>query len=166
MLSAAEHLPELVYEFDATGKILFVNQIIEEYGYSRQELLGRDVFQIVHPEDRERAIPLGMIATELVTNALKHAFPGDIRGRILVSLELSGNEATLRVADNGVGLTEPPDSEPPILSGTSSWRRWPNRSAPPSARSGWNRRPFLRCSLVCGNRESRRVGTGRSRLPG
>ncbi|MFP4408904.1 MAG: PAS domain S-box protein, partial [Spirochaetaceae bacterium] len=111
--SAAEHLPELVYEFDATGKILFVNQIIEEYGYSRQELLGRDVFQIVHPEDRERAIPLGMIATELVTNALRHAFLGDIRGRILVSLELSGNEATLRVADNGVGLTEPPDSEPP-----------------------------------------------------
>ena len=55
IFSAAEHLPELVYELDATGKILFINQRIEEYGYNRQELLGKSVFELVHPEDRDRA---------------------------------------------------------------------------------------------------------------
>lgn len=47
---------------------------------------------------------LGLIVTELVINALKHAFTGDREdGQIIVSYEISGTDWKLFVADNGVG---------------------------------------------------------------
>ncbi|MCX6582017.1 MAG: PAS domain S-box protein [Candidatus Aminicenantes bacterium] len=56
----------------------------------------------------ETAIPMGLILTELLTNALKHAFPPDLFGRkkeihIVFSSE-SGDTLTLTVSDNSVGL--------------------------------------------------------------
>jgi PAS domain S-box-containing protein len=52
------------------------------------------------------AVPCGLILNELVTNALKHAFPGNRGGEILVGLHKQGDDRyLLRVADNGVGLS-------------------------------------------------------------
>jgi two-component sensor histidine kinase len=53
----------------------------------------------------ERAIPCGLVVSELVTNAIKHAFPDDRRGSLQVQLERVP-EARLRltVRDDGVGL--------------------------------------------------------------
>jgi PAS domain S-box-containing protein len=49
------------------------------------------------------AIPLGLLVTELVTNAIKHAFP-DGRGRVEVALSAARDgEVVLRVSDNGCG---------------------------------------------------------------
>jgi two-component sensor histidine kinase/CheY-like chemotaxis protein len=51
------------------------------------------------------AVPCGLIAGELVSNALKHAFPSDRRGEVVVGLKvLPSNEVLLRVRDNGVGI--------------------------------------------------------------
>lgn len=62
----------------------------------------------------EQAIPCGLILNELVTNALKYAFRGRASGLIEVTLSMSGgNEVTLHIADNGVGL--PPDLIPERL---------------------------------------------------
>ncbi len=56
----------------------------------------------------ERAVPLGLIVNELVTNALKHAFPGDRHGVIRVLFSLVGTgEAMLCVRDDGVGMGPP-----------------------------------------------------------
>ena len=54
----------------------------------------------------DRAVPGGLIVNELVTNALKYAFPGERSGEIAVTLrkEESGNTVFLEVQDNGVGL--------------------------------------------------------------
>ena len=53
----------------------------------------------------DQAIPLALLANELVTNAYKHAFPTDSSGEITVSLQQTpGNELTLRVADTGIGV--------------------------------------------------------------
>ncbi|MCX7974300.1 MAG: GAF domain-containing protein [Candidatus Aminicenantes bacterium] len=53
------------------------------------------------------AIPLGMIFNELLTNSLKHAFPGERKGEIKVILRrLDHHRGLLEVADNGVGLPE------------------------------------------------------------
>jgi two-component sensor histidine kinase len=53
------------------------------------------------------AIPCGLIANELVTNAFKHAWPsGGGRGTIAVTLAREGDPLVLRVADDGVGLPE------------------------------------------------------------
>lgn len=50
------------------------------------------------------AIPLGLLATELLTNALKHAFPDKRSGRIVLYFhQAAGGGALLRVVDDGVG---------------------------------------------------------------
>lgn len=47
---------------------------------------------------------LGLIATELVMNALKHAFPADKSdGRIVIAYDVDGTNWKLSVADNGAG---------------------------------------------------------------
>jgi two-component sensor histidine kinase len=47
---------------------------------------------------------LGLIATELIMNALKHAFPAEItEGRIVIAYDVDGINWKLSVADNGVG---------------------------------------------------------------
>jgi two-component sensor histidine kinase len=52
----------------------------------------------------DQAVPLGLIASELVTNATKYAFPGDRPGKVVVRLNPEGNDAILSVADDGIGL--------------------------------------------------------------
>ena len=50
------------------------------------------------------AVSLGLIVTELVINALKHAFPIDTQGgRVVVSYETDGADWKLAVSDNGIG---------------------------------------------------------------
>jgi two-component sensor histidine kinase len=49
------------------------------------------------------SINLGLIVTELVINALKHAFP-DRKGAIMVDYRAGASHWTLSVADNGVGM--------------------------------------------------------------
>ncbi|HEY9236376.1 MAG TPA: histidine kinase dimerization/phosphoacceptor domain -containing protein [Phenylobacterium sp.] len=50
------------------------------------------------------SISLGLIVTELVINALKHAFPDGRRGAIVVEYRSAGSDWTLSVADDGVGM--------------------------------------------------------------
>jgi two-component sensor histidine kinase len=55
--------------------------------------------------DIDTAIPLGLIVNELISNALKHAFPGERSGTIQVNLRFqSSGKLVLAVRDNGVGL--------------------------------------------------------------
>jgi two-component sensor histidine kinase len=50
------------------------------------------------------SVSLGLIVTELVINALKHAFPGLRHGKIVVGYQSSGPDWSLSVSDNGVGM--------------------------------------------------------------
>ena len=54
--------------------------------------------------DVDTAIPLGLITTELLTNAYRYAFPAGAAGVIRVELRLHAGIVELTVADNGVGL--------------------------------------------------------------
>lgn len=54
--------------------------------------------------DADGAMSLGMIATELVMNALKYAFPDRRPGKIKLSYESHGDGWTLLVADDGIGV--------------------------------------------------------------
>jgi two-component sensor histidine kinase len=63
----------------------------------------------------ETAVTCGLILNEIVSNALKHAFPDGRRGTIRISFEakaegpengVPGRECTLVVADDGVGMPE------------------------------------------------------------
>jgi PAS domain S-box-containing protein len=64
----------------------------------------------------EQAVPCGLIISELVSNSLKHGFPEDRSGRVVVELQPGdGQRLVLSVRDDGVGL--PPDLDP---AGTST----------------------------------------------
>lgn len=52
----------------------------------------------------DRAIPCGLIANELLTNALKHGFKGRERGTVRVELRQEGSRVRMVIADDGVGL--------------------------------------------------------------
>jgi two-component system, sensor histidine kinase PdtaS len=64
------------------------------------------------------SVSLGLIVTELVINALKHAFPGDRNGKIMVDYHSKGPNWTLSVTDNGVGMARDTSATKPGL-GTS-----------------------------------------------
>jgi two-component sensor histidine kinase len=53
--------------------------------------------------DVDTAVPLGLITNELITNALKYAFPAGRPGTLTISLKRTGEELVLYVADDGVG---------------------------------------------------------------
>lgn len=52
----------------------------------------------------DRAIPMGLIVNELVTNALKYAFPSETKGTVMVSLKRVPGKLRLTVADDGKGI--------------------------------------------------------------
>lgn len=60
-----------------------------------------------HTLSLDKAVPLGLIINESVTNAAKHAFPDDHAGLVLVSFIRIGDIYRLTIADNGVGLVTP-----------------------------------------------------------
>jgi PAS domain S-box-containing protein len=56
------------------------------------------------PLSIDTAIPCGLIINELVSNALKYAFPGSRQGTITVAIRKEDGHYTLFVSDDGVGM--------------------------------------------------------------
>ncbi|WOJ88816.1 histidine kinase dimerization/phosphoacceptor domain -containing protein [Methylocapsa polymorpha] len=66
------------------------------------------------------AVSLGLIVTELVINALKHAFPQDgPGGQVVVSYQIDGSDWTLVVSDNGIGKPDVAASAAKVGLGTA-----------------------------------------------
>jgi two-component system, sensor histidine kinase PdtaS len=58
------------------------------------------------------AVPCGLMANELISNALEHAFPGDRHGEIRIDLSTpSDGQVLLSVEDDGVGIPDDVDLE-------------------------------------------------------
>ena len=54
----------------------------------------------------DTATPCALITNELVSNCLKHAFPGNRPGLVRIAFASNEDECDLAVSDNGVGLPE------------------------------------------------------------
>jgi PAS domain S-box-containing protein len=54
----------------------------------------------------DRAIPFGLLANELLSNCLKHGFPGGRKGTITVSIHRIPGAVRMIVKDDGIGLPE------------------------------------------------------------
>jgi two-component sensor histidine kinase len=52
----------------------------------------------------DAAVPCGLIINELLSNALKHAFPGNRGGKVLLGLRAQGGKTRLTVKDDGIGV--------------------------------------------------------------
>lgn len=54
--------------------------------------------------EADTSVSLGLIVTELVINALKHAFPDKKAGVIAIDYQSDGKDWTLTISDNGIGM--------------------------------------------------------------
>ena len=64
----------------------------------------------------DASVSIGLIVTELVINAIKHAFPADVsHGEIIVSFAADEGGWLLSVSDNGVGMPAGQESAKPGL---------------------------------------------------
>ncbi|PKL57724.1 MAG: histidine kinase, partial [Methanomicrobiales archaeon HGW-Methanomicrobiales-5] len=80
------------------GKNLF-----EFYGTNEKEIsLQTDIPEIFL--NVNSAIPVGLIINELMSNTLKHAFPGKNKGGISIKVRKKGNTLSIIFLDNGVGI--------------------------------------------------------------
>ena len=51
-----EGSPDLIYVLDANARVLFINDTVATLlGYAKKDLIGKDLMDIVHPEDRQYA---------------------------------------------------------------------------------------------------------------
>lgn len=96
-LSVQEYATKLI-------RSLFISYGAEENGITYDLNMGALRMDI------ETAVPCGLIITELVSNALKHAFCGGRGGSVKVDMKkLSGGLFELVVQDNGCGLPKGKD---------------------------------------------------------
>lgn len=84
-----------------------IDSINQSFGTNLRSInivLNIDPFML----DSDRAINLGFIFNELITNAYKHAFPDSFHGkpRIDIKLKKRREDIQLLISDNGVGLKE------------------------------------------------------------
>jgi PAS domain S-box-containing protein len=104
-------LHEMLYHSGNLAQINFVAYVEQLCGQLKRSF-GSAAVQI-RVENRvarislplEQSLPCGLILSELVSNALKHGFPGKRAGRIAVELHpREGQMLVLSVSDDGVGL--------------------------------------------------------------
>jgi PAS domain S-box-containing protein len=79
------------------------NNIIQSYAVSEEKvrlILNLEKINL----NLDNSIPTGLIVNELITNAIKHAFPSNMKGFINVNLKSENNTVYLEVKDNGVGF--------------------------------------------------------------
>jgi PAS domain S-box-containing protein len=53
--SIMRSVPDIIYRVNLDGKITFINDAVRRYGYDPDQLLQSSIFNIIHPDDRERA---------------------------------------------------------------------------------------------------------------
>jgi PAS domain S-box-containing protein len=103
-------LHEALYQSDNLARINFA-AYVEQLCRHLQRSVGVTTRQITVANQvasfglpLEQAIPCGLIINELVSNALKHAFPDHRAGKVTVALgPAPERRLVLRVTDNGVG---------------------------------------------------------------
>lgn len=77
------------------------NYVIHSYG--KEDIITLHCEMDPISVDIDHAIPIGLIVNELLSNALKYAFPENRQGQIRVSLFQRGSALHLEVSDDGIG---------------------------------------------------------------
>ncbi len=82
-----------------------IQYLVYSYGYHERNFeLDLDINQT--SIDVDKAIPLGLILNELISNAFKHAYENQPNPRLMVNLAYPEiNELSIRIQDNGMGIS-------------------------------------------------------------
>lgn len=102
---------QLLYEKRDFSSVPLANYLRQLCQLVRQTLTNADfiTFDFVQMDEQivlalEQAIPCGLLATEILTNSIKHAFPERQKGKVKLTLAQTANKLTLEIGDDGVGL--------------------------------------------------------------
>ncbi len=130
-----------LYLHDAHSRVMSIAALQQQLAASRQGTVAlRDYFtqlcqsigaSMIHDQeeislgvdiddsavDADVSVSLGLIVTELVINSLKHAFPDQRSGKIMVGYHAHGPNWTLSISDDGIGIPTDVKVEPGL--GTS-----------------------------------------------
>ena len=79
-------------------------QLFQAMGETPGKRLQLHIDAIELKMSSDQAVPLALIVTEAVSNAVKYAFPAGRRGNVWVRLSTDGVTAELDVRDDGVGI--------------------------------------------------------------
>jgi len=100
---------EHLYQSDSLAKVDFREYLTSVTSDLVRMYNVRGVSTVINAEvvhlEIDTAVPVGLIANELLSNALKHAFMGRTEGRIEICLRRRTNgEVELSISDNGIGF--------------------------------------------------------------
>jgi PAS domain S-box-containing protein len=104
-------LHETLYRSDTLAEVdlsVYLSQLAQQL-FRASAPKGRVTLELqlcALPIALDQAIPCGLLVNELLSNCLKHGFPGELRGAITLSLAKVGEgpEVALAVRDTGAGL--------------------------------------------------------------
>jgi two-component sensor histidine kinase len=80
----------------------FIQYLDDSFDTSNQVRFQLDIEPI--KLSAAQAIPIGLIINEAVTNSIKYAFPDNRPGEIMIELHQAGEQVSLSVTDNGIGI--------------------------------------------------------------
>lgn len=97
-----------IYQSESLAEV-DIGEYLRRLCASLATVYGREGIDLVTEAERvpvavQRAVPLGLVAGELIANALQHAFPAGRTGRVTVSVSRDGARGRLTVADDGRGM--------------------------------------------------------------
>lgn len=111
-LNVLAKVHELLYRSADSVQEILMPKLLRTMGDALRESFSEKSTQVrlrvtsdqilLSPDD---AIPMALLANELMTNAYKHAFPEGSRGELTVNLSYApGNAVILQIADTGIGM--------------------------------------------------------------
>ncbi len=105
---------EKLYQSDNIAKVEFSSYVrslmmglFTTYGITHDKVkMEIDVYNV--PLNLDFVVPCGLIVNEIVSNSVKYAFPGDMKGKIKVRFKplQDKNGYELDIIDNGIGMSK------------------------------------------------------------
>lgn len=110
-LSHIARVHSMLYAHSPDQQLIDFAEYLKTFCAELREALAGDVEMVCHGTDEVQldascAINLALITSEAVTNALKHAFPGDMQGTISVECRHDDRRGMLVIRDTGIGMSD------------------------------------------------------------
>ena len=107
-IKAVSEMYDLLYATDSVTEVQldeYINKVVSSLSIASENItLKKDCEAIIIPV--KKAISIGIIVTELITNSIKHAFSKNRKGIISLSLKKTSTGAVIEIKDNGKGLPD------------------------------------------------------------